>query len=200
MPDTDSQIVRVVVEGALPTKAGQRNCRRARKALLEAFGSNRWPGDAMFAVTPGGFVQAPFPEGYKGKCGWDSRTRDFRTLVPHARKVVDDVVTPKVMSAARGRAEFLTLGVDLNGDGGKGKMAARSRGIHAELVAIVDMATGEPVQWTGKSYPLPSQEKTLVQETDLKSHLFRAGMYARSKFLHSRPLLFATVLFVIYNQ
>ena len=175
MPNTDPLIVRIVVEGTLAKKAGQSNCSKARKALLEAFGSNRWPGNAMFAVTPGGFVQAPFPEGYDGKCGWGSRTKDFRTLVKHARKVVDDVVTPKVMNAARGRAEFLTLGVDLNGDGGKGKMAAKSRGIHTELVAIVDMATGKPVQWTGKSYPLPWQEETLVQETNLKSHLFRCG-------------------------
>ena len=94
----------------------------------------------MFAVTPGGFVQVPFPQ-------------DFRALVRHARDAVDEVLTPEVLDAATGRAEF-TLGVDLNDRSGKRKMDGKARGTHAELVAIVDVERGEPVQWTGTSYPV----------------------------------------------
>ena len=76
---------------------------------------------------------------------------------------------------ARCRADYLTLGVDLNDDGRKLKTAGRSFRTHAELVAVVHTASGKIVRWTGKSYPLVSQEKTLVHETDLKSHLFCCG-------------------------
>ena len=78
------------------------------------------------------------------------------------------------MRRADGRV-FLTLGVDLNDRSGQRKMDRQARGTHAELVAIVDVERGEPAQWTGKSYPVSWQERTLVQEADLKSHLFRCG-------------------------
>ena len=132
----------------------------------------------MFAVTPGGFVQATVPAGLDRGRGWLSRAEDFRALVRHARDAVDEVLTPEVLDAAMGRAEFMTLGVDLNDlndRSGKRKMDGKARGTHAELVAIVDVERGEPVQWTGKSYPVSWQERTLVQEADLNSHLFRCG-------------------------
>ena len=88
---------------------------------------------------------------------------------------MDEVLTPQVLGAARGRTDFLTLGVDLNDGSGKRKMDRKARGTHAELVAIVDIERGEPVHWTGKSYPVDWQERTLVQEADLNSHLFCCG-------------------------
>ncbi len=42
---------------------------------------------------------------------------------------------------------------------------------HAELVAVLDTSSGEVVRWTGKSYPVDAQQHTLVQVTDLRSHL-----------------------------
>ena len=175
MSEGDVAIARVVVEGCPFAKPGEENFRRARRMLLRAFADNRWPGDALLAVTPGGFVQAPFPDIWRGKRGWSSRPKDFWALLGHAREAVDEVLTPEVLDAARGRAQFLTLGVDLNDRSGKRKMDRQARGTHAELVAIVDVARGEPARWTGKSYPVSWQERTLVQEADLESHLFRGG-------------------------
>jgi len=175
MSEGDVAIARVVVEGCPFAKPGGENFRRARRMLLRAFADNRWPGNALFAVTPGGFVQAPFPDDWEGKRGWSSRPKDFRSLLGHARDAVGEVLTPEVLDAARGRAKFLTLGVDLNDRSGKRKMDRQARGTHAELVAIVDVARGEPARWTGKSYPVSWQERTLVQEADLESHLFRCG-------------------------
>ena len=175
MADADVEIARVVVDGCPFAKPSGKNFRRARGMLLRAFGDSRWPGNALFAVTPGGFVQAPFPDGWNGKRGWSSRPKDFKALVRHAREAVEEVLTADVLDAARGRAEFLTLGVDLTDRSGKRKMDRQARGTHAELVAIVDVERGEPVQWTGKSYPVSWQERTLIQEADLKSHLFRCG-------------------------
>ena len=45
---------------------------------------------------------------------------------------------PEVLDAARGRAQFLTLGVDLNDRSGKRKMDMQARGTHAELVDAVE--------------------------------------------------------------
>ena len=175
MPEIDIPVVRIVVKGCPSTRSEETNVRRARNMLLRAFGDNIWPGNAMFAVTPGGFVKAPFPDPWDGKRGWSSGAADFRALVPYARKAVDEVLTPQVLDAARGRANFLTLGVDLNDRSGKRKMDRKSRGTHAELVAIVDVERGKPVWWTGKSYPVSWQEGSLVQEADLESHLFNCG-------------------------
>ena len=175
MPEYDIPVVRIVAKGCPSTRSEKTNVPRARNMLLRAFEDNHWPGNAMFAITPGGFVKAPVPDPWDRERGWSTSAEDFRTLVPHARKAVDEVVTPQVLDAARGRAVFLTLGVDLNDRSGKRKMDRKSRGTHAEFVAIVDVKRGGPVWWTGKSYPLSWQDRSLVQEADLESHLFHCG-------------------------
>jgi len=71
------------------------------------------------------------------------------------------VVTERVYRAAAGKADVLTIGIDLLGQ----EVAE-----HAELVAVVDLAKRSVVRWTGKSYPTGSQESTLVQVVDLDSH------------------------------
>lgn len=175
MSEGDVAIARVVVESRPFANPGGENFRRAREMLLRAFADNRWQGKALFAVTPGGFVKAPFPDDWEGKRGWSSRPEDFRALLGHAREAIDEVLTPEVLDAARGRTQFLTLGVDLNDRSGKQKMDRRARDTHAELVAIIDVERGKRTQWTGKSYPVPWQERTLILEADLESHLFRCG-------------------------
>ena len=171
----DVPIVRIVVKGCPSAKPGATNVLQAHDMLLKALADDRWPGNAQCMITPGGFVVAPFPARREGERGWASRTRDFRALVPHARKAVDRVLTPRVLAAAQDRVDFLTLGVDLNDGSAKRKMDRKPRGTHAELVTIIDVEKGEPVHWTGKSYPVYWQERTLVQETDLESHLVRWG-------------------------
>ena len=175
MRKNDVPIVRIVVDGCPSLRSKETNFARARRMLLRAFADNRWPGSAMFAVTPGGFVKAPFPDDWGGRRGWNSRAEDFSALVPEARKAVDEVLTPQVLDAARGRADFLTLGVDLNDRSGKRKKDRGARETHAELVAIVDVERGKPVRWTGKSYPVLWQERELVQQVDLESHQFCCG-------------------------
>ena len=175
MAKHDVPVVRIVVDGCPAPRSSGTNVPQARGMLLRAFENDRWPGKAMFAVTPGGFIVAPFPCPWKGESGWESGTDDFEALVEHAEEVVGEVLTPKVLGAATGRTKFLTLGLDLNDRSGKRKMDRKSRETHAELVAIVDVEKGAAVQWTGKSYPTSWQEGTLVQETNLTSHRFECG-------------------------
>lgn len=169
-------IVRIVVKGS-PSGGKRDNTDKAKSMLMKAFGSNSWPDDiAKFAITPGGFIRVPFPNNYDGKLGWESRHEDFAKIIPFAQQAIDKVLTKEILKKARSRAKFLTFGVDLN-YGGRGKNTSEhslSRP-HAEVVAVVDTVSKKVVHWTGKSYPLNSQENKLVCVDDLKSHLFRNG-------------------------
>jgi hypothetical protein len=70
-------------------------------------------------------------------------------------------MTGKVYRAADGRAEVVTIGIDLL-DG--------EDLVRAELVAVFDVAARALVRWTGKSYPTIREENTLVHLVDLDSH------------------------------
>ena len=58
MQENRVPVVRVVVRGCPSTRSEHTNVTRARNMLLRAFEDNHWPGNAMFTVTPGGFVHA----------------------------------------------------------------------------------------------------------------------------------------------
>jgi hypothetical protein len=131
--------------------------------LLDAFG-RLWPDGlrAKFVVTPGGFVQAGWPPSWRGRAGWGSRGVDLQPLLLEAEELLRGVVTPRVLRAARGKTDVLTIGVDVLSEG---------HAEHAELVAIFNVEKQALVRWTGKSYPTAGQEHTLVHVVDLDSHL-----------------------------
>ena len=179
------RIVRVVVDGWTYTQRDSDNFAEARDMLSRAFASKSWPPHkATIAITPGGFIRAPLPRSYSGNRGWDSKKRDLDELIPHAQAAVDAVMRGKVLKAAKRRARFLTLGVDLNGDRNKEE---RIRGnhkcrrtcpascTHAELVAVLDTKSGRVLRWTGKSYPTKGQQHSLVHVKDLNTHFRELG-------------------------
>lgn len=170
MPENNPLILRIVVNGSPSLSVGE-----VRKMLLQACGDHNFDGRAVFAITPGGFIQKRFPENYGANRGWNSRPGDFRELIPYAQKAIEKVLTAQVLNVIRRRVDFLTLGIDLNYDNGKHKMNRSLRGTHAELIAVVKTASGEITHWTGKSYPTSWQEHTLVHQTDLKSHMLCCG-------------------------
>jgi hypothetical protein len=86
--------------------------------------------------------------------------------VSEAERQLARVVTARVYRAAAGRAQILTIGIDLHDE------AVDER---AELVAVFDIASRKLVRWTGKSYPTPSQERSLVQVVDLDSHFLEVA-------------------------
>jgi hypothetical protein len=132
--------------------------------LVEALtDEDKWPRErsVKFLLTPGGFVCGEFPRHWSGHVGWDSSVTDVAKLIDHARPVLKRALTPRVRRAALGKVEVLTIGIDLSSD---------DEGPHAELVAVCDLKK-RLVAWTGKSYPVASQERSLVQVTDLRTHL-----------------------------
>jgi hypothetical protein len=126
---------------------------------------NKWPNGARlkFLITPGGFVVSPFPAKWHGGVNWNSRSADLGALRAHAEPVFWRTVTDRVLRAAEGKIEVLTVGIDLEDD---------DHSQDAELVAVYELATRR-VSWTGKSYPTSDQERSLVQVVDLDTHLLR---------------------------
>ena len=167
-------IVRIVVVGSPQKWRGDwpisPNYDLASK-MLEQVVDDDWPASrVLFAVTPGGFIQARMPEDYDGRRSWASRPDDFRSLIPAAEEAVWKVIDDDIRAKLATRVRFLTVGIDLV-PRGQSKMAGGS-GTRAELVCVVDLDEGIVVRWTGKSYPVPGQEeRVLVQEPCLESHL-----------------------------
>ena len=177
--------MRIVVRGWTYWQNQLDNTDDARRMLFDAFASEEWPaGRAAVAVTPGGFIRARLPRNYDGARGWQSKKRDLRILIPHAEAAIRSVLRGKLSKKARKRTKLLTLGVDLNLDVHKEERIEQNHFCrsscplsctHAELVAVIDTASGEVVRWTGKSYPVDNQQHTLVHVKDLRSHLLDVG-------------------------
>lgn len=175
MSEYDTPIVRIVVKGKPSLKKDLVNVERASDMLYRAFTSSEWQGKALFALTPGGFIKGEFPKNWEGERGWSSRDVDFKSLVEHAAQLVDEVLSAKILRVARPRARYLTLGIDLLKTPEYSKLSSRLNAVHVELVCIVDLQSGDPVHWTGKSYPTNYQERWLVHVVNLESHLFRCS-------------------------
>lgn len=133
------------------------------EAMLLDVLMSRWPKGLhlKFLITPGGFVVAPFPKQWSGGISWSSMPTDLDALCTHADGALSQTLTERVLRAARGKIDVLTVGIDLSRKG---------RQEHAELVAICELANRR-ILWTGKSYPTADQERHLVQVVDLSTHL-----------------------------
>ena len=177
--------MRIVVCGWTYWQTQLDNSDDARRMLFDALASEEWPaGRAAVAITPGGFIRARLPRNYDGGRGWQSKKRDLRKLIPHAEAAIRSVLCGKLIKKARKRTKLLTLGIDLNLEWHKeeriqpGHVCRPScprTCTHAELVAVLDTASGEVIRWTGKSYPVDNQQHTLVHVNDLRSHLLDMG-------------------------
>ena len=149
------KIARIVVNGwpyTNPVNA-EGNLYRCLLSLTE---------EIQFLTTPGGFVFISFPTKWEGASGWSSKPEDFEVLTQLAALYVKQIISPRIVEAARNKVKYLTLSLDLR---------SSNTPLHAELIALIDLASGNILNWTGKSYPTMDQEKSLIHITNLKSHL-----------------------------
>lgn len=155
LPHRTALIGRVVVRGQACAPA-------VGEAMLLDILEHRWPDGLhlKFLITPGGFVVAPFPLSLPGGISWSSTPADLDGLILHAEPALSQTVTERVLRAAEGKVDVVTIGIDLKGYCPE----------HAELVATYELSSRR-VFWTGKSYPTSSQERNLVQVVDLNTHL-----------------------------
>lgn len=156
-PPVNVDVMRLVLVGPPRPQSAQ--------AMLKA-AFDRWPEGrtARFLITPGAFIEVPWPADWPGIRGWDARPEERKPLEALAEQAARRVLGPEICRAARGRVRYITLGVDLT-------TPAKMKGPHAELVGVYDVEKDRFAGWTGKSYPLATQEQSLVQVTDTASHL-----------------------------
>ncbi len=120
-----------------------------------------WPDGkrVKFLITPGGFLCVQKHGSFAGRKGWNSTENDIRDFIATADAEIRKTAMRTVLTHARGKADFITLGIDVTFEDGVG----------AELVSVVDVTEGLAVHWTGKSYPT-DQDRKLVHVVDLKTH------------------------------
>jgi hypothetical protein len=161
-------IARIVLDGPPLHHSfhGKRMLAPAERVLLRTFAS--WPDElsAKIVITPGGFLNVTAPADLFGSAGGFSAVSDIREAQQVAEEALQLVLTPRVLKAAHGKTEAITIGVDIE---------AKEDSRHAELVAFVRMEDGAIIRWTGKSYPTGFQENTLIHETNLGSHCLHFG-------------------------
>jgi hypothetical protein len=119
-----------------------------------------------FLITPGGFSLGAFPDNWNKGLGWQSSEGCLELLLPYAIPVADQVISERVIKAAKNTVKYITLNVDLR---------AETTAAHAELVAVFDVNARKIVGWTGKSYPTMKQENKMVHITNPATHLFDLG-------------------------
>ena len=149
------KIGRIVVHG------GPNRPQRSEQTLFRVL--TAWPAGLhlKFLITPGGFASFPFRQELKVSLGWKSSPADLGVIQPDLE--LKTILTERVLQAASGKVDVITMGVDLGS-------SSRS----AELVAIHEVETAR-TRWTGKSYPTAGQERTLMQVSDLESHLINVA-------------------------
>lgn len=157
-------VARLVICGHRP--------RTADEAELETLGAlHRMSAQGLRASVlqmPGGFVRGRL-QCPQEAAGWQGRV-ESSSVLSEASKALLGAATGRVLRAASGVVDFLTLGVDLYD---------RQQRCHAELVGVLDVLAAttdeleEAILWTGKSYPTASEERTLVRVADLGTHCMR---------------------------
>jgi len=149
-------VTRLVVDGEAaltPKKAAT-----ALKAVLKAMVRDGEHSDVL--ITPGGFVSLDM-ERADYAVGWDTPKNELQKLVRNVQPSLEPLLSQIVSDDNRAAADFLTLGIDVS---------LRSEH-HAELVATIEMKSGQVLAWTGKSHPTQHQEHSLMHVTDLSSHI-----------------------------
>jgi len=117
--------------------------------------------------TAGGYIQLYLD--FNGcPTGERSTEKDFTRVTAEAEKLLSASIA-KVADNCRLKASFVTLGVDVNDN--------NDTESHAELVTTYSFEEKKFIYWTGKSYPVAFQAKTLLYCIDLESHLQEIAGY-----------------------
>lgn len=110
--------------------------------------------------TPGGFL-VDEQELQSFYTGVQSLVSEFKRVVRNAQKVVERFLSKNIRKLLAKNTYFFTLGLDvhdLNSDN------------HVELIGTYNTKKERLIYWTGKSYPVESQARTLLYCRELKTH------------------------------
>lgn len=168
-----ARYARVAIDGAW---AGDLNA--ARRLL----------GDVAAALNPvhrltclstcGAFLRFEWPSELPPRGNLTPNLDERLALTGAAEKTVRKLLTQDIVSALTACCDYLTIGIDTKKD----KISTTYNVIsqaHAELVCLVALREGT-IHWTGKFYPTPQQERSIVRFPELQSHFVH---------LHENPVM-----------
>jgi len=118
-----------------------------------------------FLQGPGGFIRFPWPHHLHVSDVSNPTSSEFLALTNAGIIAFDQFKKAIGLNKLRSWANFISFGVD---------GASSDTGQHSELVFLFDTAA-DSVHITGKSYPTSQQERKLVRQPDLKSHILQLG-------------------------
>lgn len=166
--EENPSIARIVIAGEWDGKP------TIAKQLLEDI-CKEWPKGrkVKFLITCGGFIQFDWPESISRKEIFDNKNPDRKVvdkLIAEAEECISSVLTEKLCSNLSRVTDYITLGIDSF----KEKISTTKNYIsqpHIELVFLKDLRQ-DKLYWTGKYYPTPSQQNSLVRIINLEKHFF----------------------------
>jgi hypothetical protein len=160
----DAVLSRVIIDGVWDGDVILAN------ALLRGL-CERFAGRAKVKClsTCGGFLRFDFPQDLPPlEDNLNPPPEVIDALIKSAEQVCRQLLDGYTVRQLRSVSDYLTLGVDSR----KRLVSTTYNRIterHVELVCLVDLRTGGH-HWTGKFYPTPNQERTIIRFTDLRSH------------------------------
>lgn len=141
--------------------------REGRKALSKCITELKNKNEkAKYLITPGGFLGVNLPKIKNMKPGWNTDPKDIKACASVAESIVYSVMNKKMTDLAQNTVSYITFGIDSNDDIDTN---------HVELVIVYDVKGKSVDGFTGKSYPILDQEKTLLRVSNVQSHFFKHG-------------------------
>lgn len=125
------------------------------------------PQPVEYLVAPGGYLTVLDPIVGRLPSGWASKPEALDQFRPIVTRVVRELASA-VPKSLRDMARYFSLGIDVRDTDPHGWN-------HAELVAVVELSTGDLLLLTAKTYPTEDQTRTLIRAVDWETHLWRPG-------------------------
>lgn len=148
----------------LPTE--NRTAHRLRIAFNRAANKLGKMGHVTFLILPGGALTFPWPTALDRRISPEADTSTALFLLKKEAGRTLDAFLARLPAATRGafraHAEYLSIGIDSDGTRNS-----------VELVAVYDLHRKKIIRWTGKSHPVSWQQRRLIREKDLRTHMLR---------------------------
>lgn len=164
--EPNPSIARVIIAGEW-----EGELREARQLLEDIY--ENWPKSrkVKFIITCGGFIQFNWPGSISPKDIGDNKYPNDKVvdrLVAIAEEHVNSILNKDLCRKLSEVTDYITLGIDSF----KEEISTTQNYInqpHIELVFLKDLRQ-DKLYWTGKSYPTPAQENSLVRIANLETH------------------------------
>jgi len=113
-----------------------------------------------YMITCGGFIKSSFKDQIVTFDNKEPPKQIIDSAISEATQIIHTLLDNDLKEKLKKNTKYLTLGIDLEKEFSFNKI---------ELVAVINLQTDE-IHFTGKSYPVCNQQKTLIRITDYDSH------------------------------